>query len=254
MSPRAAKGLHSALILIGLVLYLLFVLPRWWVLTGDIPSSLATAGRLAAGIPIALAALPVLTMLRQALGRKVKPPELALRLRAWSAVLYVVAGALILLAAIAEIWLHLGAAGPYLFAVYGAAASIAILAALALYLSFVAEKPPAEPKPPKAKKVKAEKAKAEKKPRGKKKRAAESGPAESGVEAIETPTEAIEDEPVAVEAIETVDVSDVTETDDEASETEAVVTVIETETETETTATGLRNKRPEGKKRRLLGR
>ena len=157
MGRRAARALHLALVLLGAVLYLVFVLPRWWVLTGDIPAGLATAGRLAAGVPIALAALPVLAILRQALGRKVRVPELALRLRAWSAVLHVVAGALILLTAVVEIWLRLAVGGPYLFAVYGAAASIAILGVLALYLSFVAEKPPAPPKAPKPKKVKADK-------------------------------------------------------------------------------------------------
>ncbi len=168
MSRSAARGLHAALVLVGLVLYLMFVLPRWWVLTGDIPTGLATAGRLAAGIPIALAALPVLTILRDTLAGKARVPELALRLRAWSAVLHLVAGGLILLAAIAEIWLRLGVGGPYLFAVYGAAAAIAILAVLALYLSFVAEKPPAPSKPAepaKPGKVKAGKVKAGKKSR-----------------------------------------------------------------------------------------
>lgn len=149
MGRRGAKALHLALFLVGVVLYVTFVLPRWWVLTGDIPAAVATAGRIAAGIPIALAALPVLAILRLALSRKAKTPELALRLRAWSAVLHVIAGALILVTAVIEIWLRLAVGGPYLFAVYGAAGAIAILAALALYLSFVAEKPPAPPKPPK---------------------------------------------------------------------------------------------------------
>lgn len=162
MSRRAARALHLALFLVGVALYVMFVLPRWWVLTGDIPTAVATAGRIAAGIPIALGAVPVLAILRLALSRKAKTPELALRLRAWSAVLHVVAGVLILVTAVVEIWLRLAVGGPYLFAVYGAAGAIALLAVLALYLSFVAEKPPAPPKPPKAAKVKPAKVKAAK--------------------------------------------------------------------------------------------
>jgi hypothetical protein len=184
MGRRGAKALHLALFLVGVVLYVVFVLPRWWVLTGDIPTAVATAGRIAAGIPIALAAIPALSILKLALGRKARTPELALRLRAWSAVLHVVAGVLILVTAIVEIWLRLAVGGPYLFAVYGAAGAIAILAVLALYLSFVAEKPPAPPKPPKpAKAPKAEKVKATKEPRGKKR---ETAAAEETTESAET--------------------------------------------------------------------
>jgi hypothetical protein len=262
MSRSAARGLHIALVLVGLLLYLMFVLPRWWVLTGDIPTGVATAGRLAAGIPIALAALPVFAILRDALGRTAKTPELALRLRAWSAVLHIVAGGLILLAAIVEIWLRLGVAGPYLFAVYGAAASIAILAVLALYLSFVAEKPPAEPKPPKppkAKKVKADKTKSEKTPRGKKKL----GTAESADESADLETTDLE-----TTDVETTDVvpdeSTVVNTDADADADADADTPVSVETDeviTETTveaaeaaSTGLRNKRPAGKRLRRLGR
>lgn len=107
MSRRAARALHLALFLIGVVLYILFILPRWWVLTGDIPATLATAGRIATAFPIALAGLPVLQILRGSLSTKPPTPEIALRLRAWSAVLHAVAGVLILLAAIAEFWLSL---------------------------------------------------------------------------------------------------------------------------------------------------
>jgi len=147
MQRRAATALHLALCIVGGALYFVFILPRWWVLTGDIPTTLATAGRIAAGVPIALAAVPVVLNLRHSLKPEFGIPELALRLRAWSAVLHVVAGVLIILTAIVEIWLDLYAAGPWLFAVYGAAASIAVLAVVAFYLSRIAEKPPAEPKP-----------------------------------------------------------------------------------------------------------
>jgi hypothetical protein len=213
------------------------------VLTGDIPTAVATAGRIAAGIPIALAAIPALTILRLALSRKAKTPELALRLRAWSAVLHVVAGVLILVTAIVEIWLRLAVGGPYLFAVYGAAGAIAILAVLALYLSFVAEKPPAPPKPPKppkpAKAKKATRAKAEKAEK------AATAPAEtvagdtgSAVDAENTET--------AVEAAAETNVTETTETDEPAAETEPA--------KDEGLAGGLRNKRPAGKTRRRFGR
>ncbi len=266
MSRRAARGLHLALILVGLLLYLVFVLPRWWVLTGDIPTGVAIAGRLAAGVPIALAALPVFAILRDALARTAKVPELALRLRAWSAVLHLIAGGLIVLAAVVEIWLRLSVGGPYLFAVYGAAASIAILAVLALYLSFVAEKPPAEPKPPKppkAKKVKADKT--DKKPRGKKKR----GTTESAEETadVETTDVVIDEESVAIaEALDTDTDADIEETVVVEAETVEVVAAADETIETdevidettvkaaEATSTGLRNKRPAGKRLRRLGR
>lgn len=257
MRTPAARSLHLGLFLFGVLLYVMFVLPRWWVLTGDIPTSLATVGRIAAGIPIALAGLPVLTILRQSLGRKVKVPEFALRLRAWSAVLHFIAGGLILLAAIAEIWLGLGAAGPYLFAVYGAAAAIAILAALALYLSFVAEKPPAEPKPAKPAKVK--KVKAEKKPRGKKRGVS----AEAETKAVEEVTvdevsvdEGSVDEVVVVEETDgtILDAAETVETSTEVTDTDVTVDeAVDGSTDASQPA-GLQNKRPAGKRRRLLGR
>lgn len=252
MSTRAARALHLALFLLGVALYIVFVLPRWWVLTGDIPSTLATAGRIAAGIPIAAAAVPVWQILQAALRRKAPAPEIALRLRAWSAVLHVVAGTLILLAAVAEIWLSLEVGGPWLFGVYGAAGSVAILAFLALYLSFVAEKPPAGPKPAKAKKVKkvkAQKPKAEKKPRGKKRGATAETPAGVSETDRET-TDAVETEAVVIE-------SDAAE---EAAETAAVIitdddAVVGEDVGEDAAAAGpLRNKRPAGKSRRRLGR
>lgn len=271
MGRRAAIALHLALILIGLLLYVVFVIPRWWVLTGDIPSTLATAGRLAAGIPIGLAALPVLVILRQALTPSAATPELALRLRAWSAVLHVVAGALVLLTAIVEIWLRLDVGGPYLFAVYGAAGSIAILAIAAFSLSFVAEKPPAAPKPPKPPKAekapKAKKIKAAKRPRGKK-RAATAAETESADEtAAEADTPESDADETSAEAVapETgtanVDDSDEKVTATEADETDAAGTdITESEDAPEEPAAdtadtgGLRNRRPVGKTRHRLRR
>lgn len=205
MGRRAATALHLGLILLGAVLYVVFVLPRWWVLTGDVPTTLATAGRIAAALPVGAAAVPVWLTLQQSMKPSLQTPELALRLRAWSAVLHVAAAVLIMLAAITEIWLSLEVGGPWLFGVYGAAAAITILAVAAFYLSFVAEKPPAPPKPPKATKVKTPKVKTPKKKGGK---------------ARETPRAA---DPVDLES------------NDEDVSTRETDTDTETETETETT-------------------
>lgn len=256
MPRRAATALHLALILLGAVLYIVFVLPRWWVLTGDVPSTPAAIGRIAAGVPIALAAVPIMLNLRQALQPGLHTPELALRLRAWSAVLHVVAGVLIILTAIAEIWLGLGAAGPWLFAVYGAAAAIAILGVAAFFLSRVAEKAPAAAKPPKpAKPAKEKKVKRRARKRG-------SAAEDSGED--QDPSEP--DDPVEPEDTEVDDAIDAAAT--ETSE-EPMTEVVETPdaesevTETEVTETadvesaapetvkpaGLRNKRPTGKVR-----
>lgn len=278
MRTPVARALHLALFLLGVVLYVVFVLPRWWVLTGDIPSTLATAGRIAAGIPIAAAAWPVWQILQTALRSKTHTPEIALRLRAWSMVLHLVAGGLILLAAVAEIWLSLEAGGPWLFGVYGAAGSIAILAFLGLYLSFVAAKPPAAPKPAKpakVKKAKAQKPKAEKKPRGKKRAATSEAPVEVPAEAeAASDAEAVADTAAtdAEKAADTAATAAETETtatvDDEeeavlaesgeAPEGPSDVAVDETSAEpaaqSQSPASSLRNKRPAGKSGRRLRR
>lgn len=151
MRRRAARATHLALWLVGALLYVVFVIPRWWVLTGDIPATAATFGRIVTGFPIAAAAVPVGLSLQRALKQESRIPELALRLRAWSAVLHVIAGVFIIATAVAEIWLNSQAAAPWLFGVYGGAGSLAVLAALAFVLSFPAELPPPPPKPAKAK-------------------------------------------------------------------------------------------------------
>ena len=62
---------------------------------------------------------------------------------------------MIIVTAVVEIGVSLDRAGPWLFALYGAAAAIAVLSALAFYLAFAAELPPPPPKALKPKKQKA---------------------------------------------------------------------------------------------------
>lgn len=37
--------------IVGFLLYIVFVIPRWWVLTGDVPATAATFGRIVTGFP-----------------------------------------------------------------------------------------------------------------------------------------------------------------------------------------------------------
>ncbi len=260
MGRRAARMTHLVLSLLALLLFVLFVIPRWWVLTGVIPSTLGAVGRIAAGVPVAAAAVPVALTLQRAIrpggDAAERVPELALRLRAWSAVLHVAAGVLIVLTAIAEIWLRPdGRAGPWLFAVYGGAAAIAILAVLAFVLSFVAEKPPGPPRPANTEKaVKVKKAKAPKpekaekrgKLRGRRGVVVETSEATEATESVED-TEAVE----SVESVETVTVEDTEGVESLQAPAEPAGN---TEPSGEPTATGLRNKRPMGKNRHRLSR
>jgi len=254
MQRRAATALHLALFLMGAVLYFVFVLPRWWVLTGDIPITLATAGRIVAGVPIAAAGVPVVLNLRESLKTEGRTPELALRLRAWSAVLHVVAGVLIILTAIAEIWLGLGTAGPWLFAVYGAAAAIAVLGIAAFYLSRVAEKPPGEPKPPKASKAPTEK-KEKRRKRGA--RVDEADTEEATTNGPETTAEAVATSEAGVENSDVINTvgteSDIAGTDVAEAALDETKEAAPAESEGPV-AGGLRNKRPTGKKRHRLPR
>jgi len=151
MRRRAARVTHLALFTVGVVLYVVFVIPRWWVFTGDIPATAATFGRVITGLPIVAAAVPVVLTLQRSLKDESLLPALALRLRAWSAVLHVIAGMLIVVTAVAEIWLRSPAAAPWLFGVYGGAGALAVVATLAFVLSFPAELPPAPAKPAKVK-------------------------------------------------------------------------------------------------------
>lgn len=142
---------HASFFIIAGALYFFFVLPRWFELTGAWPVGLGQAMRIVCGALIGLAALPVVFTLLRTRRPEFGTPQLALSLRFWSIVLHVLAGALIVGAAVSEIWVSLDAAGPTLFGIYGAAAALAILGALAFYLAYAAELPPPPPKPLKPK-------------------------------------------------------------------------------------------------------
>ena len=140
----------SFLVLAG-ILYFFFVLPRWNELTGDWSHTVGTVLRIVVGALIGLAALPVVFTLLRTRKPEYGTPRLALSLRVWSIALHVLAGVLIIGAAISEIWLSLDSAGQWLFGIYGAAAAIALLGALGFHLAFTAELPPPPPKPLKPK-------------------------------------------------------------------------------------------------------
>jgi hypothetical protein len=247
-------------------LYFYFVLPRWPELMGDTSHTLGTALRIVTGALIGLAALPVVFTLLRTRKPELGTPQLALSIRTWSIVAHVLAGVLIIGAAISEIWLSLDAAGQYLFGVYGAAAAIAVLGIFAFYLSFIAELPAPPPKPIKAKKPKRRRLR-----RRKKGDEAEEA-VEEATEESEEPepedaeeTEAAEAETVEAQVAETQEAA-VPEQAEEAGET--VEATIEPEPEPEpepatadvsaTNGTektqvsgepqrGLRNRRPTGK-------
>jgi len=138
---------HASFLVLAGLLYFFFALPRWNELTGDWSHTLGTAMRIVCGLLIALSALPVLFTRQRTALPEYGTPQLALTLRTWSIVLHIAAGVLIVGAAISEIWLTLDQAGTWLFGIYGGAAGLALLAALAFYLAFVAELPPPPPAP-----------------------------------------------------------------------------------------------------------
>src|SRR4051812_2504704 len=143
---------HASFLVLAGVLYFFFVLPRWFELIGAWPVGLGLAMRIVTGALIGLAALPVVFTLMRTRKPEFGTPQLALSLRFWSIVLHVLAGALIVGAAVSEIWVTLDRAGQVVFGIYGAAAAVAVLGALAFYLAFAAELPPPAPKPLKPKK------------------------------------------------------------------------------------------------------
>lgn len=221
----------SSLVLAG-ALFFLFVLPRWFELTGQWPGTLGTVLRIVCGVLVGLTALPVVLTLARTRKPELGTPALALSLRIWSIVGHVAAGVLITGAAISEIWLDLDTAGQWLFGIYGAAAAIALLAAFAFYLAFVAELPPPPPKPLK---VKAEKQ-------------SRRGHDTDASEAAEEPAEgaaAVADAPDSEESAET-DSAESAATEDDPAPSEDAEPVEKTASDDGK----LRNHRPSGKSRR----
>jgi hypothetical protein len=228
MRRGLAMSWHGLSFLIAAGLYFVFVLPRWWELTGDVSHGLGTAMRIVTGAVLGLTALPVVFTLIRTRRPEFGTPQLALTLRLWSIVAHVLAGVLIVGTAVAEIWLDLDTYGQWLFGVYGGAAAIAILAAVAFYLAFAAELPPPPPKPLKPKKAKPSRAKA---------------PSDDDTPADDTTATEDADDVVAEESTED-EKADVTA---EAESVEPEPAEPETVTEEKTPA--LRNRRPSGKTR-----
>lgn len=256
MRRKAAVFWHATLSVAAGLLYFCFVLPRWWELMGNTTHTLGTAVRIVAGVVIALAALPVVfTWLRD---RKPEygTPRLALTLQTCSVAAHVLAGVLIVGAAISEIWLNLDTVGQWLFGVYGAAAAIAVLGILGFYLSFVAELPPPPPKPIKPKKDKqqrrrrkkgaeaeAEDTETEEAEEGEEGEAGEDTAADGDdAETAETPDQ--DDGPAKVTAAEEPDAASTAE---ESESTAQEAPALEDTVDAETPQGGLRNRRPSGK-------
>ncbi|UMB69970.1 hypothetical protein [Mycobacterium paraterrae] len=224
MGRRATVFWHAALSLAAGVLYFFFVLPRWPELMGDTSHGLGTVARIAGGILVALAALPIVFTLLELRKPEFGTPALALNLRTVSIVAHVAAGVLIVGTAISEIWLSLDNVGQWLFGIYGAAAAIALLGIAAFYLSFVAESPPPPPKPLKPKK--------EKKPRGRRGKQADEA---AGTDEDSDETEQADDADEAAEAGEPESTAEEAPTIEESDDTVAAE------------SGGLRNRRPSGK-------
>ncbi|HYJ57261.1 MAG TPA: hypothetical protein VEX40_17425, partial [Mycobacterium sp.] len=161
MGRTAAVIWHASFSVAAGVLYFFFVLPRTLELLGDISHTQGTTLRIVTGALIGLAALPVVFTLVRTRRPEFGTPKLALTLRTSSIALHVLAGALLVGAAVSEIWLSLDSAGQWLFGIYGAAAAVALLGVLAFYVAFVAELPPPPPKPLKVKQRKARRARKE---------------------------------------------------------------------------------------------
>ena len=245
MGRIAARAVHIALCAVAGVGYFLFVIPRWWELMGDTSHTVGTVIRIATGVFIALAALPVVLTLLRSRQPESQTPALASTLRMWSTIAHVIAGVLIIAMAVTEIWVSLDTAGPWLYGVYGAALALAILGAAGFYLSFVAEKAPAPPKQAKPKKTK--------KKRGKKADEAAASEDAAGTEETETETESETDDTDAQAPDDAPD--DAAETDDEPEPEKSVEASESTTPDPEPASDpapeeiegGLRNKRPTGK-------
>lgn len=240
MGRTVAVIWHASFSIVAAGLYFFFVLPRWHELVGDTSPTLGLILRIVTGVLIGLAALPVVFTLQRTKRPELSTPELALRLRAASIALHVLAAVLIIGAAVSEIWLSLDSAGPWLFGIYGAAAAIALLGIFAFYLAFVAELPPPPPKPVKTRE------KSER--RGRKKAAAETEDAAESDEAEQT-EEAEETDEVeeSTEAQSEDDAEEAEETEDQVEESGAEEPQSTAEEAEPIEGNSLRNRRPSSK-------
>ena len=257
MGRTAAVIWHASFSIAAGVLYFFFVLPRTLELLGHTSHTLGTSLRIVTGALIGLAALPVVFTLLRTRRPEFGTPQLALTLRTTSIGLHVLAGALIIGAAISEIWLSLDSAGQWLFGIYGAAAAVALLGILAFYLAFVAELPPPPPKPLKRKERKSR--------RGRKERVAAEADESDETDEVTESSDAVDvtdDVPEDPDATKVAEVTESTEaTDDEpvpaAETTVEPAAAAESDPETtekaeaddpvESTNGKLQNKRPTGK-------
>jgi hypothetical protein len=246
MGRKVAVLWHASFWIAAGALYFFFAIPRWYELMGKIPHALGTAGRIGCGLLIGLAALPVVFTLLRTRKPEYGTPQLALSLRTWSIVLHVLAGVLIVGTAISEIWLSLDAAGQWLFAIYGAAAAIALLGIFSFYLSFVAELPPPPPKPLKPKEAK-------RRVRRRKRRKAEEAEAEASETEEAEPTKAESAEEAEAETVRTEETVEATDSSAEQSDSTAEESAGDELPSAEDTVAaeaprgGLRNRRPSGK-------
>jgi hypothetical protein len=268
MGRRVATFWHATFSIAAGVLYFFFVLPRWPELTGDTSHTLGTVARIVAGLVIALAALPVVFTLLRSRKPEFGTPQLALTLQTGSVVAHVLAGVLIVSTAISEIWLSLDNVGQWLFAIYGAAAAIAVLGIFGFYLSFVAELPPPPPKPIKPKKEKRQRRRRKKDGEAEDEaEASDEDEAEASDEGDNSDEESDDDADAEAEAdaagAETAEDDDSagdTEPDsDTASEEADQATATDDAVTDESSTGGLRNRRPTGKssgvqRRRRSGR
>lgn len=237
MSRTVAVIWHALFSIAAGVLYFLFVIPRWWELSGATSHTLGTVMRIVAGALIGLAALPVVFTWLRTRRPEYGTPQLALRLRLSSIVLHVLGGVLIIGTAISEIWLTLDDAGRWLFGIYGAAAAICLLGIFAFYLAFIGELPPPPPKPLKKK---------ERTRRWRRRKSDEEEPEPEAPEAEapeETPEQEADDAAEAEDAQEPQEASEADAATDETPAPEDTIAA-------EPARGGLRNQRPSGKLRR----
>jgi hypothetical protein len=229
---------HASFLVLAGVLYFFFVLPRWNELTGAWSPTLGTAMRIVCGVLIGLSALPVVFTWLRSRKPEYGAPTLALTLRVWSIALHVLAGVLIVGAAVSEIWLSLASAGAWLFGIYGAAAALALLGAFGFHLAYIAELPPPPPKPLKPK------TQTRRRGRGD----AESDETAETIETSETAESSEASEPEEVEEAEATEDADEPAVTDETTEVAAGnADETDTDKDSEESEGKLRNRRPGGK-------